>query len=93
MLPIAKEIAVSETAFLSVEETNLKCFIPEAELEPCGNCKLAVAHILKEQGKLTAYQDSARDDYVHIEQLENGQVKPIVQVVQAITSLKDTLFI
>lgn len=53
MLSIAKEMALSETAFLSLEEMNLRWFTPEVEVKLCGHGTLAVAHILKEQGKLT----------------------------------------
>ncbi|WP_341663452.1 PhzF family phenazine biosynthesis protein [Vibrio sp.] len=53
MLSIAKEMAVSETAFLSMEEMNLRWFTPEVEVKLCGHGTLAVAHILKQQGKLT----------------------------------------
>ena len=49
LLKIAKENAVSETAFF-VDNTNkidLRCFTPEIEMDLCGHATLAAAHCLK----------------------------------------------
>ncbi|MBE3662198.1 phenazine biosynthesis protein PhzF [Vibrio navarrensis] len=51
MLAIAREMAVSETAFLSLDTMNLRWFTPEIEVRLCGHGTLATAHILKEQGQ------------------------------------------
>ncbi|EKO3771256.1 PhzF family phenazine biosynthesis protein [Vibrio metschnikovii] len=50
MLAIAAEMAVSETAFLSLDTMQLRWFTPEVEVSLCGHGTLAVAHVLKEQG-------------------------------------------
>ena len=50
MFAIAAEMAVSETAFLSLEDMRLRWFTPKVEVELCGHGTLAVAHILKENG-------------------------------------------
>uniref|UniRef100_UPI00188CA48A PhzF family phenazine biosynthesis protein n=1 Tax=Vibrio anguillarum TaxID=55601 RepID=UPI00188CA48A len=50
MLAIAAEMAVSETAFLSLDMMQLRWFTPEVEVSLCGHGTLAVAHVLKEQG-------------------------------------------
>lgn len=50
MLSIADEMAVSETAFLNLENMNLKWFTPRLEVQLCGHGTLAAAHILKEKG-------------------------------------------
>ncbi|WP_122034722.1 PhzF family phenazine biosynthesis protein [Aliivibrio sp. EL58] len=50
MLSIAEEMAVSETAFLSLFDMKLRWFTPEVEVALCGHGTLAVAHILKEIG-------------------------------------------
>ncbi|MCG3863978.1 MULTISPECIES: PhzF family phenazine biosynthesis protein [unclassified Photobacterium] len=49
MLSIAAEMAVSETAFLSLKDMNLKWFTPQAEVKLCGHGTLSVTHILKEK--------------------------------------------
>ncbi|AUI86329.1 phenazine biosynthesis protein PhzF [Vibrio azureus] len=54
MLAIAGEMAVSETAFLSLSDMNLKWFTPEAEVNLCGHGTLAVAHVLREKGQVKA---------------------------------------
>lgn len=48
---IAKEMAVSETAFLSRIDMNLRWFTPEVEVKLCGHGTLSVVHILKEIGE------------------------------------------
>ncbi|WP_394201586.1 PhzF family phenazine biosynthesis protein [Shewanella waksmanii] len=53
MLAIAAEMAVSETAFLSLSDMRLRWFTPQAEVKLCGHGTLAVAHILKENGQVT----------------------------------------
>jgi PhzF family phenazine biosynthesis protein len=52
MLSIAKEMAVSETAFLSLSNMRLRWFTPKIEVQLCGHGTLAVAHVLKESGQL-----------------------------------------
>ena len=54
MQNIAKEMNLSETAFLYKEEQgfNLRWFTPAAEVELCGHATLASAHILWEMGLL-----------------------------------------
>lgn len=54
MLLIANEMAVSETAFLSLNDMRLRWFTPKVEVNLCGHGTLAVAHILKERGPLKA---------------------------------------
>ncbi|GEA49634.1 phenazine biosynthesis protein PhzF [Vibrio inusitatus NBRC 102082] len=51
MLSIAREMAVSETAFLSLEDMTLRWFTPEVEVALCGHGTLSVAHILVETGQ------------------------------------------
>jgi PhzF family phenazine biosynthesis protein len=46
MLNIAMEMAVSETAFLSENNFNLKWFTPQKEVELCGHATLATAWVL-----------------------------------------------
>ncbi len=50
MFAIAAEMAVSETAFLSLSDFRLRWFTPEVEVKLCGHGTLAVVHILKQQG-------------------------------------------
>ena len=50
MLSIAEEMAVSETAFLSLFNMRLRWFTPKVEVALCGHGTLAVAHVLKEIG-------------------------------------------
>ncbi|NOH86020.1 PhzF family phenazine biosynthesis protein [Vibrio sp. 03-59-1] len=52
MLSIAEEMAVSETAFLSLSDMTLRWFTPQEEVALCGHGTLAVAHVLKERGQL-----------------------------------------
>lgn len=54
MFSIAAEMAVSETAFLSLQDMNLRWFTPQVEVKLCGHGTLAVAHIMKEQGKVAS---------------------------------------
>ncbi|MFC1233959.1 PhzF family phenazine biosynthesis protein [Vibrio sp. F74] len=54
MFAIAAEMAVSETAFLSLEDMRLRWFTPKVEVDLCGHGTLAVAHILKENGLVAA---------------------------------------
>jgi len=53
MFQIAQEMAVSETAFLSLADMRLRWFSPKVEVKLCGHGTLAVAHIMKELGLLT----------------------------------------
>ncbi|EKB7282019.1 PhzF family phenazine biosynthesis protein [Vibrio parahaemolyticus] len=55
MLSIAEEMAVSETAFLSLSDMTLKWFTPKAEVKLCGHGTLAVAHVLKERGQVSTH--------------------------------------
>lgn len=50
MLQIADEMAVSETAFLSLEDWRLRWFTPNVEVALCGHGTLAVAHVLTKKG-------------------------------------------
>jgi PhzF family phenazine biosynthesis protein len=50
MFSIAEEMAVSETAFLSLSNMKLRWFTPKIEVSLCGHGTLAVAHVLKENG-------------------------------------------
>ncbi|MGR5066090.1 PhzF family phenazine biosynthesis protein [Photobacterium sp. DNB22_13_2] len=52
MLLIAEEMAVSETAFLSLNDMKLRWFTPKVEVKLCGHGTLAAAHVLKEIGQL-----------------------------------------
>jgi predicted PhzF superfamily epimerase YddE/YHI9 len=54
MQDVAKEMNLSETAFLVRQEDgyNLRWFTPAVEVELCGHATLASAHILWEQGLL-----------------------------------------
>lgn len=52
MLTIAEEMAVSETAFLSLSDMVLRWFTPKAEVKLCGHGTLAVAHVLKQRGHI-----------------------------------------
>ena len=52
MQQIAAEMAVSETAFLALDEYRLRWFTPEAEVDLCGHGTLATAHILRQTGLL-----------------------------------------
>ncbi|MCD9471078.1 PhzF family phenazine biosynthesis protein [Photobacterium phosphoreum] len=48
MLSIAAEMALPETAFLSLDDFNLRWFTPTVEVKLCGHGTLAVAHILQQ---------------------------------------------
>lgn len=52
MLSIAKELKLSETAFIQKEENcfNLRWFTPNVEVKFCGHATLASAHVLDEIG-------------------------------------------
>ncbi|MGF1701644.1 PhzF family phenazine biosynthesis protein [Photobacterium makurazakiensis] len=50
MFSIAEEMAVSETAFLTLNDMNLRWFTPKVEVKLCGHGTLAVAHVLKGKG-------------------------------------------
>jgi PhzF family phenazine biosynthesis protein len=52
MFSIAQEMAVSETAFLTLSNMNLRWFTPEIEVKLCGHGTLAMTHILVERGDL-----------------------------------------
>jgi len=58
MQNVAKEMSLSETAFLHPEGDGLRLrwFTPAAEVELCGHATLASAHILYETGYLSAAQ-------------------------------------
>ena len=49
---IAEEMAVSETAFLSLNKMKLRWFTPAAEVKLCGHGTLAAAHILHQSGQV-----------------------------------------
>ena len=61
MQNVAKEMNLSETAFLDKQEDgfNLRWFTPVVEVDLCGHATLASAHILWEQG-LLRLQEQAR---------------------------------
>ena len=52
MFAIAQEMAVSETAFLTLHDMNLRWFTPEIEVKLCGHGTLAMTHVLVERGDL-----------------------------------------
>lgn len=52
MFSIAQEMAVSETAFLTLSDMNLRWFTPEIEVKLCGHGTLAMTHVLVERGDL-----------------------------------------
>ena len=52
MFSIAQEMAVSETAFLTLSDMRLRWFTPEIEVKLCGHGTLAMTHILVERGDL-----------------------------------------
>jgi PhzF family phenazine biosynthesis protein len=52
MQKIAAEMAVSETAFLTLSNHQLRWFTPLAEVDLCGHATLATAHILRQTGQL-----------------------------------------
>ncbi|WP_019615366.1 PhzF family phenazine biosynthesis protein [Psychromonas ossibalaenae] len=54
MFSIAEEMAVSETAFLSLSDMRLRWFTPKVEVCLCGHGTLAMAHVLKEKGMTSA---------------------------------------
>ncbi|WP_261836198.1 PhzF family phenazine biosynthesis protein [Vibrio ishigakensis] len=53
MLNIAAEMAVSETAFLSLSDMNLKWFTPEIEVALCGHGTLATVEVLRSKGTVS----------------------------------------
>jgi PhzF family phenazine biosynthesis protein len=57
MFAIATEMAVSETAFLSLSDLSLRWFTPKIEVSLCGHGTLAVAHILKEKGLVSVGEE------------------------------------
>lgn len=61
MLSIAKEMAVSETAFLSLDDMNLRWFSPKVEVALCGHGTLAVAHVLKEKNLIATDENIVFD--------------------------------
>lgn len=63
MLAIAREMNLSETAFLlpGGEAFRLRWFTPQVEVSLCGHATLASAHILWEQGLLSADQTAQFD--------------------------------
>lgn len=52
MQKIAAEMAISETAFLTLNNHQLRWFTPLAEVDLCGHATLATAHILRQTGQL-----------------------------------------
>ncbi|MCP4957621.1 PhzF family phenazine biosynthesis protein [Photobacterium aquimaris] len=56
MLAIAAEMALPETAFLALDDFNLRWFTPTVEVKLCGHGTLAVAHILKQHYDVTQGQ-------------------------------------
>jgi PhzF family phenazine biosynthesis protein len=57
MFAITAEMALSETAFLSLSDLNLRWFTPKVEVSLCGHATLAVAHILKEKGLVSVGEE------------------------------------
>ena len=59
MMNVASEMNLSETAFLSAHEGgyNLRWFTPLKEVSLCGHATLASAHVLWEQGYVSAGKD------------------------------------
>ncbi|MDF0534203.1 PhzF family phenazine biosynthesis protein [Shewanella yunxiaonensis] len=53
MQSVANEMALSETAFLSLDDWRLRWFTPDTEVALCGHGTLATAHVLRQQGLLT----------------------------------------
>jgi PhzF family phenazine biosynthesis protein len=60
MQKVAREMNLSETAFLHEQEDgfNLRWFTPSVEVDLCGHATLASAHILWEAGMLTRQQQA-----------------------------------
>ncbi|OBU32015.1 PhzF family phenazine biosynthesis protein [Photobacterium kishitanii] len=56
MLSIAAEMALPETAFLSLDDFRLRWFTPTVEVKLCGHGTLAVTHILQQQHNVTQGQ-------------------------------------
>ncbi len=56
MQQIAAEMAVSETAFLSLDSMRLRWFTPEVEVKLCGHGTLATVHVMAETGLLSPGQ-------------------------------------
>src|SRR5688572_5777082 len=58
MQAVAREMNLSETAFLVLEERgyNLRWFTPLVEVDLCGHATLASAHVLWESGALSPEQ-------------------------------------
>ncbi|MGR5348430.1 PhzF family phenazine biosynthesis protein [Vibrio mediterranei] len=54
MLSIAKEMAISETAFLSLTDNRLRWFTPQVEVALCGHGTLATVKVMDEMGLLDA---------------------------------------
>ncbi|MCW8345909.1 PhzF family phenazine biosynthesis protein [Vibrio sp. ZSDZ65] len=52
MLSIAKEMAISETAFLSLADRRLRWFTPQVEVALCGHGTLATVNVMDELGLL-----------------------------------------
>jgi PhzF family phenazine biosynthesis protein len=60
MQAVAREMNLSETAFLSRrgDEYDLRWFTPTTEVDLCGNATLASAHVLWEEGHLGAHESA-----------------------------------
>ncbi len=90
MRSIAKEMAVSETAFLTRSTMNLRWFTPEVEVKLCGHGTLSVVHILLEKGELS-YGETVTfdtlsgplDAYVGDSNIELTFPNPSLQYVEA----------
>ncbi|CAH0528741.1 PhzF family phenazine biosynthesis protein [Vibrio hippocampi] len=54
MLSIAKEMALSETAFLTLNDQRLRWFTPKSEVALCGHGTLAMVQVMSEMGLLDA---------------------------------------
>ncbi|MGF1778379.1 PhzF family phenazine biosynthesis protein [Vibrio nomapromontoriensis] len=52
MLSIAKEMAISETAFLSLSDNRLRWFTPKVEVALCGHGTLATVNVMDEMNLL-----------------------------------------
>lgn len=61
MLAIADEMAVSETAFLSLDDMKLRWFTPQIEVALCGHGTLAVVQVMSEQSLISPHQQVTFD--------------------------------
>ena len=63
MFLIAAEMAVSETAFLSLNNFTLRWFTPLIEVDLCGHGTLAVVQVLKEKELIPEGEEVAFNTY------------------------------